>query len=173
MASWRGTQSQRLRQSPHSLLANATVIGLLCRRRLRDRRRLPWTCLHWRLDRLRWRRVALALRGRTPRKRARLNGWLACLRWQRVTLAEVRILRFAICHKLQIDLRQRPAGSTRLRRIRGNLANYFEDFPLTSDRVLAMCSRERAIPQSASTASAKSMNGLVISPDLWESVPRV
>jgi hypothetical protein len=38
------------------------------------------------------------------------------LQWQRVTLAEVWILRFAICHELQIDRRQRPAGPTRLRR---------------------------------------------------------
>jgi Bacterial extracellular solute-binding protein, family 7 len=49
---------------------------------------------------LRWRRVALTrwrhLRGRSPRERARLHWWLARLRWQRVTLAEVRILRFKI-----------------------------------------------------------------------------
>ena len=120
MASWRGTQSQRLRQSPHSLLANAAVIGLRRRRRLRDRGRLGWACLHWPLDCLRWRRIALArrrhLRGRSPRERARFRWWLARLRWQRVTLAEVRVLRFAICHELQIDLWQRPAGSARLRR---------------------------------------------------------
>jgi hypothetical protein len=30
--------------------------------------------------------------------------WLGRLRWRRVTLAEVRILRFAICDELQIDL---------------------------------------------------------------------
>jgi len=39
------------------------------------------------------------------------------LRWRRVTLAEVRILHFAICHELQIDLWQRPAGPRRLRRL--------------------------------------------------------
>ena len=73
----------RLRQSPHSLLANATVIGLRRRSRLRDRGRLGWACLHWRLECLRWRSVALAcrrhLRGRTPRERARLHWWLARL----------------------------------------------------------------------------------------------
>jgi hypothetical protein len=71
-------------QSPNSLLANATVVGLRRRRRLRDRGRLGWACLRWRLDCLRWRRVALArrrhLRGRSPR-----DGWVACdggaLRW--------------------------------------------------------------------------------------------
>jgi hypothetical protein len=106
--------------SPNSLLANATVIGLWRRRRLRDRGRLGWACLHWRLDCLGWRRVALArrchLRGRSPRERARLHWRLARLRWQRVTLAEVRILHFAICHELQIDLWQRSTGPTRLRR---------------------------------------------------------
>ena len=121
MASWRGTQSQRLRQSPHSLLANAAVIGLRRRRRLRDRGRLGWACRHWRLDCLRWRRVALLrrrhLRGHSPRERARLRRWLSRLRWRRVTLAEVRILRFAICHELQIDLWQGPAGPRRLRRL--------------------------------------------------------
>ena len=39
------------------------------------------------------------------------------MRWRRVTLAEVRILLFAICHELQIDLWQRPAGPRRLRRL--------------------------------------------------------
>jgi hypothetical protein len=38
------------------------------------------------------------------------------LRWRRNTLAEVRILRFAICDELQIDLWQRFAGPARLRR---------------------------------------------------------
>jgi hypothetical protein len=106
-------QPSPLRQSPNSLLANATVIGLRRGRRLRDRGRLWFYCL-------RWRRVALAcrrhLRGRTPRERARLHWWLGRLRWQRVTLAEVRILHFAICHELRIDLWQRSAGPTRLRR---------------------------------------------------------
>jgi len=51
------------------------------------------------------------------RERARLRRWLSRLRWRRITLAEVRILRFAICHELQIDLWQRPAGPRRLRRL--------------------------------------------------------
>jgi len=33
-----------------------------------------------------------------------LHWWLGRLRWRRITLAEVRILRFAICDELQIDL---------------------------------------------------------------------
>src|SRR5216684_3139747 len=65
------------RCSPNSLFADTTVIGL---RRGRD------------------------LRGRSPREWARLHWWLGRLRWRRVTLAEVRILRFAICDELQIDL---------------------------------------------------------------------
>jgi hypothetical protein len=96
------------RCSPNSLFADTTVIGLRRGRDLRGRGRLGWARLHWRLDCLRWRHVALAgrrhLRGRSPREWARLHWWLGRLRWRRVTLAEVRILRFAICDELQIDL---------------------------------------------------------------------
>ena len=58
------------------------------RARLAGRGRLGWARLHWRVD---------------------------CLRWRRITLAEVRILRFAICDELQIDLWQRAASPARLR----------------------------------------------------------
>jgi hypothetical protein len=44
-----------------------------------------------------------------------LHWWLGRLRWRRITLAEVRILRFAICDELQIDLWQRAASPARLR----------------------------------------------------------
>jgi hypothetical protein len=46
----------------------------------------------------------------------RLHWWLRRLRWRRVTLPEVWILRFAICHELRIDLWQRLGGLARLRR---------------------------------------------------------
>jgi hypothetical protein len=73
--------------SPNSLFADTTVIGLRRGRDLRGRGRLGWARLHWRLDCLRWRDVALArrrhLRGRSPR--ASTGGWAACdggaLRW--------------------------------------------------------------------------------------------
>ena len=72
-----------------SLFADASLIALRRWRRLRgSRSRIGWA-----------------------------REWLDCLRWRRVTLAEVRILRFAICHELQIDLWQRPAGPRRLRRL--------------------------------------------------------
>ena len=54
-----------------------------------------------------------------PGKRwVRLSWFLGRLRWERVTLhlAKVRVLPFAIRHKLRIDLRQRLASSAWLRR---------------------------------------------------------
>ena len=83
------------RCSPNSLFADTTVIGLRRGRDLRGRGRLGWARLHWRVDCLRWRDVALArrrhLRGRSPR--ASTGGWAA----------------------LQIDLWQRAASPARLR----------------------------------------------------------
>ena len=99
-----------------SLFADASLIALRRWRRLRRRGgRVGWA-RGWH-NCLRWRRVALLRRGRSLRERARLRRWLSRLRWRRVTLAEVRILRFAICHELQIDLWQGPAGPRRLRRL--------------------------------------------------------
>jgi hypothetical protein len=53
------------------------------------------------------------LRARSLRERAHSCRWLTRLRRKCGPLAEVRVLRFAICHELSIDLWQRLVGSAR------------------------------------------------------------
>jgi hypothetical protein len=102
--------------SSDSFFAGSTVVdlrsrrGWWCRGRRGRVRRSRW------LDCLRWGRSALTRRRAGCGSRARLQRRFAGWRWWRNTLAEVRILHFAICYELRVDLWQRLASTAPLRR---------------------------------------------------------
>ena len=108
---------------------------------LRSCGRLGRNSLNWWLDRFRWRPVALPRRGqlraRSLWQRAHSCRWLSSLRRKCGPLAEVRVLRFAICHELSVDLWQRLVGSARSRnpRIMGAMQSTNRPSPAYNEQI--------------------------------------